>query len=138
MSLLDSFKVISLVQSVGDSIVTFEQKRIKFNRVTAEEMQYARKVRMLIDAANKRFAIQECDESDENGINFASEPGKQKYFITMHKHIVLSTVRNLMGWDSQEDYKIPGIYYPEAKAMIYDLNKATPVDHRTFKNNVDE
>ena len=75
--MLKGFKVISVYGNTSESTVTVTNKYFKFNADTAVELGYPKYIQMLIDADNKKFAIQATDEQDANSIEFkVSEPSE--------------------------------------------------------------
>ncbi len=85
---------------------------------------------MLIDADNKKFAIQATDEQDANSIEFkVSEPSEsgKKSVINVAFRAAHATIVQLMQWGDGASRKMNGIFVPEEKAIIYDLTKANMV-----------
>ena len=121
--MLENFKVIDIVKACGDSTISFSEKFIKFNKATASEMHCPEFVRMLINTETKQFAIQACEEANENSLKF-SKPNGQHYTISIYNRPILEVVRRLMKWPSEMSYRCFGAYFPDAKAMVYDLKKA--------------
>lgn len=75
--MLKGFKVISVYGNTSESTVTVTNKYFKFNADTAAELGYPKYIQMLIDADNKKFAIQATDKQDANSIEFkVSEPSE--------------------------------------------------------------
>lgn len=121
-----NFKVINLSLSKGDFELIFETKRIKFNKSTVAEMNFPPYVRMLLDSSGKQFAIQVCDEKDENAIKFSKNKLEQRIGVSVDNPAIRNAIQILMSeWDSSQRQRIEGVYYPSEKSMIYDLRKAT-------------
>lgn len=75
--MLKGFKVISVYGNTSESTVTVTSKYFKFNADTAAELGYPKYIQMLIDADNKKFAIQATDAQGANSIEFkVSEPSE--------------------------------------------------------------
>ena len=128
--MLKGFKVISVYGNISESTVTVTNKYFKFNADTAAELGYPKYIQMLIDADNKKFAIQATDEQDANSIEFkVSEPSEsgKKSVINVAFKAAHATLVQLMQWGDGASRKMNGIFVPEEKAIIYDLTKANRV-----------
>lgn len=134
--MLENFKVIDIVKACGDSTVTFGGKLIKFNKATPTEMHCPPFARMLINADTKQFAVQVCEESDDNALKF-SKPYGHHFAISVYNRPVLEVVRRIMNWSDVMNYKCYGAYFPDAKAMVYDLKKAVVTERKQTKDEDD-
>lgn len=99
---------------------------LTFAKKTIEDMNYPQFIRPLIDPANKAFAIQVCKQNDDKAIKFSKPRGEQQNGVNLQYNTLLKSVRAVMPdiWDNEHRYKITGIFYPEAKAMLFDLSTA--------------
>lgn len=91
-----------------------------------EDMSYPAYVRPLIDVEHRAFAIQTCRQTEERAIKFSKPRGEQMHGISLPSHSLYQTIKKVMRskWHDGMRYRIPGIYYPDAKAMVFDLNSA--------------
>lgn len=89
-------------------------------------MRYPSYIRPLIDAGNEAFAVQVCKQNDDKAISFSKPKGEQLNGVSISLKAVLNTIRSIMGekWNETHRYRITGIYYQEAKAMVFDLSSA--------------
>lgn len=128
--MLENFKVIDIHKACGDSTVSFGEKMIKFNKATPTEMHCPPFARLLINADTRQLAVQACDESDANALKF-SKPDGQQYAISIYNRPALEIVRRIMGWSPDTSYRCRGAYFPDSKAMIYDLKKAVVIERKS-------
>lgn len=70
MGILEGFEVVNLVAAKGASTLTATASSLKFNKATATELNYSPYIRMLVDAKNRKVAIQPCTEKDPNSVSF--------------------------------------------------------------------
>lgn len=123
--MLKGFKVISVYGNTSESTVTVTSKYFKFNADTAAELGYPKYIQMLIDADNKKFAIQATDEQGANSIEFkVSEPSEsgKKSVINVAFKAAHATIVQLMQWGDGASRKMNGIFVPEEKAIMINCN----------------
>lgn len=121
-----SFNVIDVTLK-GESDILINTKGITISRGVIEEMGFPSHVRMMIDNENKVFAIQACKQTDENAYRFSKPKGEQKKPVYCHIIAIRNIIRDLMAdsWSEKDSYRIKGIYYKDAKAMVFNLKAAT-------------
>lgn len=122
--MLEKFTVIDLIKTRSASVVTFTGNIVKFNVQTAQELNYPAFVQMLIDAKGKQFAIRVCKEDAPNSVPFSKPKDQQKYQIKINNIMVVDMVRKLMGWSAEENWNVPGIYFADEQALVYNLESA--------------
>lgn len=107
--------------------ILINNKGITISRGVIDELGYPSHVRMLVDSENKVFAIQACKQSDDNAYKFSKPKGEQKKPIHCHTSAVKLAIQNMMedGWTDDDSYRIKGVYYKDAKAMVFNLKTAT-------------
>lgn len=127
---LKNFKVISVTTKPDTATMTFDPKRIKIFKTTVEALGYPEHVRMMIDPKEKGFAIQVCEKTDENAIEFSKPSGEQKIAVFIHNPIILETLRSMMDWNDNTRYQIQGTCVPAEKGVIFDLTTAEPLQPR--------
>ena len=120
-----SFEVID-VSITGTPDIHITQNGITFTRRLIEDMGYPQYITPMIDAKNKVFAIKECKLTNENAVSFSKPKGEQKGAIATSSTAIRRILRGVMGeqWKDTNRYHVTGIWYAEAKAMVFDLNAA--------------
>jgi hypothetical protein len=124
MSILDKFTVVDLFKTHSDSVATVGGNALKFNRQTAEELQYAPFVQILLNTKDKQFAIRVCKEDAPKAVPFSKEEGVQKYAIRVTAPAIVSMIQKMAGWDSKENWNIRGVFLDDEEAIVYDCNAA--------------
>lgn len=127
MLTLKKFKVISIKTAQNEAIMTFDPKRIKIFKTTVAALGYPEYIRTMIDPKEKCFAIQACEKSDDNAIEFSKPSGEQKIAVFIHNPIILATLRNMMEWTDDTRYQIQGTFVPSEQGIIFDLTTAEPL-----------
>ena len=122
--MLEKFTVIDLIKTRSASIVTFVGNAVKFNTQTAAELRYPAYIQFLSNPKDKQFAIRVCNEDDPNAVRFSKPEGKQIYQIKIGCPAAVDIVRRLAGWTPIENWNIPGIFFANENAIIYDLSTA--------------
>ncbi len=119
------FEVIDVtIQGTPDIIVNLN--KITFTKKVIEDMGYPPFICAMIDAENKAFAIKGCKAEGENTFKFSKPRASQTSAISMSSRAILRLLRAVMRdeWDKEHRYRLTGVYFPESKAMVFDLNEA--------------
>ena len=124
MSILEKFTVIDLIKTRSASIATITGNSLKFNNQTASELRYAPYVQVLINPKDKQFAIRVCKEDAPNAIPFSKPEGEQKYPVKISAVAVVDMIRKIAGWSAEDNWNVPGIYFAEEEALVYDVSAA--------------
>ena len=126
MSILANFTIIDLVKTRSTSVATLFGNYLKFNNKTAIELNFAPYVQILINPKEKQFAIRACKSSDPNAVPFSKPKGVQKHPIRICCFAVMDMIRKMgdMSSDENQNWNVPGIYFAEEQAIVYDLNTA--------------
>lgn len=123
--MLEKFTVIDILNTRSDSVATVGDTFVKFNRVTAEELDYPPFVHFLINPKEKQFAIRPCKEDDPNAVVFFKPKEQQKYQIAVNNAAVTRMIRKMAGWSAADgNWNIPGVYLTDEEALVYDLKTA--------------
>lgn len=122
--MLEKFTVIDLIKTRSDSVVTLTGTSFKFNNQTAAELRYPQYVQFLIQTKDKQFAIRACSADAPNAIKFSKPESEQKYPIKIGFSVAVDMLRKLMGWSPEDNWNVPGIYFADEQALVYDLSSA--------------
>ena len=124
MSILEKFTVIDLIKTRSASVVTITGNALRFNHQTASELRYAPYIQVLINIKDKQFAIRACKEDAINAIPFSKPEGEQKYPVKISTAAVVDMIRKMAGWSAEDNWNIPGIYFADDDALVYDASAA--------------
>lgn len=124
MSILSNFTVVDLIKTRSVSIATITGKVLKFNIQTAAEMHYTPYVQVLVNPKDKQFAIRVCKEDAPDAIPFSKPEHEQKYAIKISAAAVVDLIRKMGEWPDEENWNVPGIYFADEQALVYDLGAA--------------
>ena len=124
MSILDKFTVVDLIKTRSASVATISGNSLKFNRQTAEELNFPPLVQVLINPKEKQFAIRTCKEDAPNAVPFSKPEGAQKYQIKISSAAVVDMIRKMANWSAEDNWNVPGVYFADEEAIVYDLNTA--------------
>lgn len=123
--MLKNFTVIDLIQTRSASVATVSGNALKFNNQTAGELDYAPYVQVLVNVKEKQFAIRACKETEPNAVPFSKPKGEQRYALKITAAAVVDMIRKMANWDSEENWNIPGVYFADEKAIVYDISTAS-------------
>ena len=125
MSVLEKFKMVELITTRTDSVVTFVNgNNIKFNLATATDLKYPEFIQMFVDERNKQFAIKACREDAPNAIKFSKSAAEQKYPIKLTCSAAANIVRKIMEWLPETSMNVPGAIFADEGVIIYALEQA--------------
>ena len=124
MSILDKFTVIDLIKTRSASVATISDNAIQFNNATATELHYASHIQVLINPKDKQFAIRACKEDAPNAMPFSKPEGEQKLRIRIRSTPVVDMIRKMANWPAEENWNLPGVYFAEDNAIVYDIAAA--------------
>lgn len=125
MAILDKFTVVDLVKTRSASVITVTGNVLRFNKQTAEELGFPPYIQILSNVKDKQFAIRACKEGDINAVEFSKPEGEQKGPVKINIAAVADIIRKMGGWSMDESWNVPGIYFAEDRALVYDVKTAT-------------
>lgn len=104
--------------------MTINLNGISFNARTLDILGNPDYVRPLLDAENKAFAVQVCKEKDARAMKFTKNTQAAGYSSTCNT--IRHALRRLMGsaWKDTMRYVMVGVYFADAKAVVFDLTTA--------------
>lgn len=119
------FEIID-VSVTGTPDMHITRNGVTFTRRLIEDMGYPQYVKPMLDANNKAFALKACKADSEGAMRFSKPKGEQKRSFVTSIFAIRQVLRTLMGeqWKEENRYHLTGSWFPEAKAMIFDLNAA--------------
>lgn len=125
MSVLEKFKLVELITTRTDAVVTFVSGNIiRFNAATHVDLGYPEAIQLFVDEKGKQFAIKACKESDPEAIKFSRPAGEQKYPIKITCGPAVSVVRHIMGWAANQSMNAPGAIFRDEGVIIFALEQA--------------
>lgn len=128
MSILDNFKLVELITTRTDAVVTFAGgNNIKFNSATHIDLGYPAYIQLFVDEKGKKFAIKVCKENDPQAMKYSKPAGEQKYPIKLTCAPAAKAVRKIMGWDDDTGMNVPGAIFHDEGVIIFALEQAYPV-----------
>ncbi len=125
MSMLENFKVIEITKTTEPACVIIEDNKMRFTKPVAIELGYPGYVRVLMDDAGKRIAIQVAKGNESNVIKFSADKDNQKSSIIYQNVIMVDLIRSMMpSWEKGVKYRAKGVLSKEDKAIVFDLKTA--------------
>lgn len=124
MSVLDKFTVVDLIKTRSASVATVAGTTLKFNNQTCAELYFAPYIQVLVNPKDKQFAIRACKEDSPNAIPFSKPEGQQKNQVKIGAAAITDLIRKMAGWNIEDNWNIPGVYFADELALIYDINAA--------------
>lgn len=125
MSMLDNFKVIEITKTTEPACVIIEDNKMRFTKPVAIELGYPGFVRVLLDDAGQRIAIQVAKGNESNVIKFSQDKETQKASIIYQNAVMVDLIRAVMpSWEKGVKYRAKGVLSKEDKAIVFDLKSA--------------
>lgn len=122
-----NFAVIDVTMGAVPTM-TINLNGISFNGKALDVLGSPEYVKPLLDAENKAFAIQVCKEKDGHAMKFTKNSSGAGFSSTCNT--IRSALRRLMGdeWREDKRYEMEGVYFPDAKAVVFDLSAAKQME----------
>lgn len=122
-----NFAVIDVTMGAVPTM-TINLNGISFNGKALDVLGSPEYVKPLLDAENKAFAIQVCKEKDGHAMKFTKNSSSAGFSSTCNT--IRSALRRLMGdeWREDKRYEMEGVYFPDAKAVVFDLSAAKQME----------
>lgn len=135
--MLDSFinfKVVDpRIKTSSLSYVNIYSNKLTFSYVTAEDLGYPERVRLMIDCPNKLLAVQAADFMPVRFTTPFLQPDQMEEMktkrsrkrISFPNKAVAKVIREKMGWaGTKSTWRTYGIRYLENDIVVFDLAKA--------------
>lgn len=123
--MLDNFKVIEITKTNEPACVIIEDNKMRFTLSAVIELGYPAYIRILLDDAGQRMAIQVAKGNESNVIKFSDDKEKQKKSIVYQNAVMVELIRSVMpSWAKGTKYRAKGILSKEDKAIVFDLKSA--------------
>lgn len=135
MGMLENFKVIEITKATEPACVIIEDNKMRFTKSVIIELGYPAYVRILLDDAGQRMAIQVAKGNESNVIKFSDDKEKQKNSIVYQNAVMLDLIRGVMpSWKAGTKYRARGVLSKEDKAVVFDLKTAEVYQRFTRKD----
>ena len=124
---LEGFEIITFGNS--GAYVSITRNGLTFNKAALEKVNGATHVMLLVNREAKQFAIKPCGQNDPNAIAFtAQKPNSPN--VRWNSKDLLRLFSGLMSWNLEKSngYRVNGEYIKTEKALLFDLNRAMPID----------
>ena len=76
--MLDNFRVIEITKTTEPACVIIEDNKMRFTKPVAIELGYPAFIRILLDDAGQRLAIQVAKGNESNVVKFSSDKDSRK------------------------------------------------------------
>ena len=120
---LANFKTFDFNEGVPYISVT--SNGITFNKSVIMKMQYPAYVRLLINDQDKQIVVQACDENDDKAVQFYKEKANGVLSVRWNAKDLIQTIARMCDWDlNQVSYRVSGVFVPEQRLLLFDLNEA--------------
>lgn len=117
--------------------IAFSRKRasVLIYQSTVRALGAPRFVRILCNENRKRLAVQVCAEKESGAIKIPKKrgrgSGRPKLFL-LSSLVIQSRIWNLCGWDTNENYRVFGVFRQQQELVEFDLTKAEAIPDELF------
>lgn len=124
---LEGFEVITFGNTGAYASIT--RNGITFNKAALEKVNGASHVTLLVNRDTRQFAIKQCNPNDGSAMPFTVQKPTSPN-VRWNSKDLLRLFSGLMSWDLEKanGYKVNGEYIKAEKALLFDLNKAIPIN----------
>ena len=123
----EGFKAFNFDEGVP--YASFTSHGVTFNKSVTMKLDYPEYVLLLINPNTQQIALQVCEKETPNATAYYRKKKNEILSVRWNGKDLLNTIEGITGWKlTQESYRVEGILYPEERAMIFDLTKATALN----------
>ena len=119
-SLLQGFEEVQLVKPVGKTVMTVTDSVVRFNKATAEVLNFPAQVKILINDKTRQIAVTPTTAKADNAVKFSKGEGKQTTSVSIKDAVLVEAPEGEVSFAS-----VNGTAYPEDKTVIFDVANAT-------------
>ena len=100
---------------------------LTFNKAVAMKLGLPAYARLLINAEAKQVALQACEETTPQAIQFYRQKKNGVFSVRWNSQDLLATFKDLLQSDLQHGFRVDGKLV-EPGLMLFDLENARPLD----------
>lgn len=128
-ALLQGFEEVQLVKPLGKTVMTVTDAAIRFNKATAEALDFPAYVKVLINEKTKQIAVTPADDKADNAVKFCKPNGKQAA-VSIKDTAIVTAVKEYFtlpeASEGETAYQsVNGTAYQDSKTVIFDAANAT-------------
>ena len=125
-SLLQGFKEVQLVKPVGKTVMTVTDSVVRFNKATAEVLNFPAQVKILINDKTRQIAVTPTTAKADNAVKFS----KQTTSVSIKDAVLVEAISKYFTLVEAPEGEVSfasvnGTAYPEDKTVIFDVANAT-------------
>lgn len=129
-SLLRGFKEVQLVKPVDKTVMTVTDSVVRFNKATAEVLNFPAQAKILINDKTKQIAITPATAKADNAVKFSKGDGKQTKSVSIKDAVLVETISKYFTLAEAPEGEVAfvsvnGTAYPDSKTVIFDVANAT-------------
>lgn len=128
-SSLQGFEEVTLTDPAPEVRMTVTDSVVRFNKGTAEALDWPSHVKVLVNSRKKEIAVQVCDAGEPNAIKFSKPADKQTASVAVKEPKVLAAVLEYLPLSEAPEGEvayqaIDGIVLNDAKAAVFAVEDA--------------
>lgn len=129
-ALLQGFEEVQLVKPLGKTVMTVTDTAVRFNKATAEALDFPAYVKVLINEKTKQIAVTPADSKADNAVKFSKQNGKQSTSVSIKDNAIVAAVKAYFTLpeapEGETAYQsVNGTAYQDSKTVIFDAAHAT-------------
>ena len=113
--------------SQGVPYFSITSNGLTFNKAVAMKLSLPAYARLLINAETKQVALQACEETTPQAIQFYRQKKNGVFSVRWNSQDLLATFKDLLQSDLQHGFRVDGKLV-EPGLMLFDLENARPLD----------
>ena len=88
-SLLQGFEEVQLVKPVGKTVMTVTDSVVRFNKATAEVLNFPAQIKILINDKTRQIAVTPTTAKADNAVKFSKGEGKQTTSVSIKNAVLV-------------------------------------------------
>lgn len=120
--MLEGFEQYNM--TTGIASISISENGVGFSKAAVIKMNRCPYAKVFVDRVNNRLAIQEAEKNDDGAVQFFNE--QKSGSVRWNNKELLKTLSQMMNLNfAKKVYRVDGNYYPDEKAMVFELKTAT-------------
>ena len=129
MSIFDNSNFKLMDRVAGKASISVTKTGVGFSKQTISKLNYSHYVQIFININDKIIGIRECNSDAQNSIKFVNSQKNRTDAVRWNNVEFTKELNSLVDKElAQNGYKVDGVFLAEEKALVFDFNKAYPID----------
>lgn len=132
MALLEGFELMNATPTTG-ALLTIAPNEVKFNRATAEQLDFPDHICLLVNKKAQLIAVRGCSATDAGALKFSAKRDKATPTTTVRSAGLTTEFTELLDFSEEGVYySVPGELHTKEQVIIFALSEAKQKRRRSY------